>query len=66
MLLIILYIIITYWYVTLSGKVCELRSLNSSEDGVYKSQSKITRADLFCNFTSFSSHVEIQLPKIIQ
>ena len=45
MLLIILYIKIAFWYVTLSGKVCQLSSLYSSEDGVYKSQSKITRAE---------------------
>ena len=37
MLLIILYIKIVFWYVTLSGNVCQLSSLNSSEDGVYKS-----------------------------
>ena len=36
--------------------------LNSSEDGVYKSQSKITRAALFWNFTSLSFNVELQLP----
>ena len=47
MLLIILYIKTAFWYVTLSGNVCQLSSLNSSEDGVYKSQSKITRAALF-------------------
>ena len=47
MLLIILYIKIAFWYVTLSGNVCHLSSLNSSEDGVYKSQSKITRAPSF-------------------
>ena len=35
MLLIILYIKIAFWYVTLSGNVCQLSSLNSSEDGVY-------------------------------
>jgi len=44
----------------------QLGYLNSSEDGVYKSQSKITRADLFWNFTSLSSIVELQLPQIIQ
>ena len=37
------YIKIAFWYVTLSGKVCQLSSLYSSGDGVYKSQSKITR-----------------------
>ena len=47
MLLIILYIKIAFWYVTLSGNVCQLSSLNSSEDGVFKSQSKITRTALF-------------------
>ena len=41
-------------------------SFNSSEDGVQKSQSKITRAVLFWNFTSLSSNVELQLPQIIQ
>ena len=66
MLLIILYIKIAFWYVTLSGNVCQLSSLNSSEDGVYKSQSKVTRAALFWNFTSLSSNVELQLPQIIQ
>ena len=40
MLLIILYIKITFWYVTLSENVCQLSSLKSSEDGVYKSQSR--------------------------
>ena len=35
MLLIILYIKIYLWYVTLSGNVCQLSSLNSYEDGVY-------------------------------
>ena len=67
MLLIILFIkIIAFWYVTRSENVCQLSYLNSSEDGVYKSQSKITRADLFWNFTSLSSIVELQLPQIIQ
>jgi len=33
---------------------------------VYKTQSKITRAALFWNFTSVSSNVELQLPQIIQ
>ena len=47
MLLISLYIKIAFWYVTLSGNVCQSSSLNSSEDGVYKSQSKITRAHSF-------------------
>ena len=47
MLFIILYIKIAFWYVTLSGNVCQLSSLNSSKNGVYKSQSKITRAALF-------------------
>ena len=42
MLLIILYIKIAFWYGSLSVNVCQLSSLNSSEDGVYKSQSKIT------------------------
>ena len=37
MLVIILYIKSAFWYVTLSGNVCQLSSLNSSEDGVYKS-----------------------------
>ena len=32
MLLIILYIKFAFWYVTLSGNVCQLSSLNSSED----------------------------------
>jgi len=36
MLLIIQNIKIAFWYVTLSGNVCQLSSLNSSEDGVYK------------------------------
>ena len=62
MLLIILYIKIAFWYVTLSENVCQL----SSEDGVYKSQSKITRAALFWNFTRLSSNIELQLPQIIQ
>ena len=53
MLLIILYIKIAFWYVTLSGNACQLSSLNRSEDGVY-------------NFTSLSSNVELQLPQIIQ
>ena len=66
MLLIILYIKLVYWYVTLSVNVCQLSSLNSSEDGVYKSQSKITRVAHFWNFTSLSSNVELQLPQIIQ
>ena len=66
MLLIILYIKIAFWYVALSGNVCQLSSLNSSGDGVYKSQSKITRAALFWKFTSSSSNVEQQLPQIIQ
>ena len=61
MLLIILYIKIAFWFVTLSGNVCQL-SLNSSEDGVHSSQSKFTRADLFWIFTSLSSNVELQLP----
>jgi len=43
-----------------------LSSLNSSEDGVQKSQSKITRAALILIFTSLSSNVEIQLPQIMQ
>jgi len=34
MLLIILYIRIGFYYVTLSGNVCQLSSLNSYEDGV--------------------------------
>ena len=34
MLLIILYIKIAVWHVTLSGNVCQMSSLNSSEDGV--------------------------------
>ena len=34
MLLIILYIKIAFWYVTLSGNVSQLSSLNSSEDCV--------------------------------
>ena len=34
MLLIILYIKIAFGYVTLSVNVCQLSSLNSSEDGV--------------------------------
>ena len=34
MLLIILYIKIPFWYVTISGNVCQFSSLNSSEDGV--------------------------------
>jgi len=42
-LLIILYIKIAFLYVNLSGNLCQLSSLNSSEDGVQKSQSKITR-----------------------
>jgi len=34
---------------------------------LYKqSQSKITRAAFFWNFTSLSSNVELQLPQIIQ
>ena len=64
MLLIILYIKIAFLYVNLSGNLCQLSSLNSSEDGVQKSQSKITRAILFWNFTSLSSNVELQLPQI--
>ena len=59
MYLIILYIKIAFWYVTLSGNVCQLSSLNSSEDGVYKSQSKITRAALYWNFTILSSNCGI-------
>jgi len=39
-LLIIQYIKIAFIYVTLSGNVCQLSSLNSSEDGVYKSGEK--------------------------
>ena len=35
MLLIILYIKIAFCYVTLSGNVCQLSSLNSSEDAVW-------------------------------
>ena len=61
MMLIILYIKIAVWYVTLSGNVCQLSYLNSSEDGVYKSQSNITRAALFWIFTSLSSNVKLQL-----
>ena len=53
MLLIILYIKIALWYVTLSGNVCQLSSLNSYEDGAYKSQSKNTRAARLWNFTSY-------------
>ena len=34
MLLFILYIKIAFWYVTLSSNVCQLSSLDSSEDGV--------------------------------
>ena len=34
MLLNSLYIKLAFWYVTLSGNVCQLSSLNSSEDGV--------------------------------
>ena len=65
-LLIILYIKIAFLYVNLSGNLCQLSSLNSSEDGVQKSQSKITRAALILIFTSLSSNVEIQLPQIMQ
>ena len=39
-----------HYNVTYSGNVCQLRSLNSLEDGVYKSQSQITRAALFWKF----------------
>ena len=39
MLLIIQNTKIAFWYVTLSGNVCQLSSLNSSEDGVYKNHS---------------------------
>jgi len=35
MLLIILYIKLAFCYATFSGNVCQLSSLNSSEDGVY-------------------------------
>ena len=49
MLLIILYIKIAFWYVTLSGNVCQLSALNSSKDGVQKPKSKITRVALFSN-----------------
>ena len=31
-MLIIIYIKIAFWYVTLSGNVCQLSSLNSSEN----------------------------------
>ena len=34
MMLIILYITVAFGYLTLSGNVCQLSSLNSSEDGV--------------------------------
>ena len=34
MLLVIPYIKVAFWYVTLSGNVCQLSSLNSSQDGV--------------------------------
>ena len=39
-MLIIQYIKIAFLYVTLSGNVRQLSSLNSSEDGVYKSGEK--------------------------
>ena len=69
MLLIILYIKINFWCVTLFGNVCQLSYLNSSEDDVYKSQSKTTRVGLFMNVTSVSSnvgnpHETRELPKI--
>ena len=38
MLLIILYIKIAFWYVTLSGSVCQLSPLSTSEDGIYISR----------------------------
>ena len=38
MLLIILYIKIVFWYVTLSGSVCQLSPLSTSEDGIYISR----------------------------
>jgi len=66
MLLIVLYIKIAFWYVTLSGNVGQLSSLNSSEDGVWKSQSMITRDALFWNFTSLTSNIELQLHQKIQ
>ena len=65
MLLIILDIKIIF-LITLPENVCQLSFLNSSEDGVLQSQSKITRAALFWNFTSLTYNVELQLPQIIQ
>ena len=62
----ILYIMMAFWYLILSGNFIHLSSANISFEGESKSLSSMHLAALFWNLTIEYSSSELALPHIVQ